>query len=375
MRVLIPTVTAGAGHLQAAAALEEAWKAFRPRDTVERLDVLDFTSKLYRRLYAEGYVKLIAHAPELYALVFKKTDNPALVRKLMRLRRKLSRLTTPGFVRHLKQFKPDAVVCPHFLPLEILGDLDAESRGAFHPLTVSVVTDFEAHALWMEPCVDLYCVAAEETRARLLARGVPPDQVVATGIPVSGRFAARPEPREVRKRLGLRDDLRTLLVLSGGFGMGPVRQILVELKKLQKPVQILVVAGRNEALRRSLATEEWQHPTRVLGFVTNMQELMAVADMIITKPGGLTTSESLAMGKPLFILDPIPGQEAANSDFLLGHGAAAKVNRVEDLPSRLEKLLGSKSLVEMGRAAKALGKPSAARDICAEVVRRVEARG
>jgi processive 1,2-diacylglycerol beta-glucosyltransferase len=108
----------------------------------------------------------------------------------------------------------------------------------------------------------------------------------------------------------------------------------------------------------------------VLGFVTNMHELMAVSDLIITKPGGLTSSEALAMGKPLFILNPIPGQEAANSDFLLEHGAAAKANRVEDLPYRIEQLLGTKKLAEMGRAAKALGRPDAARDVCREVVRR-----
>ena len=132
----------------------------------------------------------------------------------------------------------------------------------------------------------------------------------------------------------------------------------------------MVVTGRNEELRRELAAQDRKHPTHVLGFVTNMHELMAVADLIITKPGGLTSSEALAMGKPLFILNPIPGQEAANSDFLLEHGAAAKANRVEDLPYRIEQLLGTKKLAEMGRAAKALGRPEAARDICKEVVRR-----
>jgi processive 1,2-diacylglycerol beta-glucosyltransferase len=156
--------------------------------------------------------------------------------------------------------------------------------------------------------------------------------------------------------------------------MGPVAEILAELDKLERPFQTLVVAGRNEELRRELAVQDRRHPTHVLGFVTNMQELMAVADLIITKPGGLTSSEALAMGKPLFILNPIPGQEAANSDFLLGHGAAAKVNRVEDLPFRLEQLLGSKKLVEMARAAKALGRPGAAVKICREVIGRLGKR-
>src|SRR5207302_3182745 len=134
------------------------------------------------------------------------------------------------------------------------------------------------------------------------------------------------------------------------------------LDKVERDFQTLVVAGRNEKLRRELACGDFRRPTRVLGFVTNMHELMAVADLVITKPGGLTTSEALAMGKPLFVLNPIPGQEAANSDFLLEHGAAAKANRLEDLPYRLEKLIGSSKLAEMAAAARALGKPQAASD-------------
>jgi len=166
--------------------------------------------------------------------------------------------------------------------------------------------------------------------------------------------------------------LPTLLVLGGGFGMGPVEQILAELNKLERPLQVLVVCGRNEELRRELAAQDRRYPAHILGFVGNMQELMAVSDLVLTKPGGLTTSEALAMGRPIFVLNPIPGQEAANSDFLLEHGAAAKANRLEDLPYRLEKLLGSPKLAEMAAAAKALGKPTAATEICRAVLQRLK---
>ena len=156
--------------------------------------------------------------------------------------------------------------------------------------------------------------------------------------------------------------------------MGPGGEILAQLDKVERLFQSVVVTGRNEELRRELAAQDRKHPTHVLGFATNMHELMAVADLIITKPGGLTSSEALALGKPLFILNPIPGQEAANSDFLLERGAAVKVNRVEDLPYRIEQLLGSRKLLDMGRAARALGRPEAASDVCREVVRRAEAQ-
>ena len=372
MRILIATVTAGAGHLQAAAALEEAWRALRPGDVVEKVDLLDFVSRLQRRVYVQGYVKLVEHAPELWGMVFKKTDNPKLLRKVARLRRGFAEQTNKKFVKYLKAFRPDAVICTHYLPVEIMAHLE---RKGFNPLTVCVVTDFEAHALWMEPAVDLYCVAAEETKASLVARGAKAEHVVVTGIPIAAKFSSRPDARAVRKNYGLRDDLRVLLVLGGGFGMGPVAKILSALDKVGRDFQTLVVAGRNEKLRRELAGGDFRHPTRVLGFVTNMHELMAVADLIVTKPGGLTSSEALAMGKPLFIFDPIPGQEAANSDFLLERGAAAKVNRTEDLPFRLEQLIGSQKLKEMARAARELGHPDAAPDVCRQVVERLAQAG
>jgi processive 1,2-diacylglycerol beta-glucosyltransferase len=366
MRVLIATVTAGGGHLQAAAALEEAWTANHPSDEVKRVDLLDLVPKLQRKFYAEGYVKLIAHAPELYELFFNKSDNPRRLRELKTLRRRFAEHTNRKFVRLVRQFAPDVVLCTHFLPLEVLGGVKGRN-GTTRPFVVCVVTDFEAHALWMEPVVDLYCVAAEETKARLVARQVDSDRVVVTGIPIAARFAGAIDGAVVRRRCGLRDDLPTVLVLGGGFGMGPMAAILDSLDIIEREFQTVVVAGRNLALRRDLAAQDRHHPTHVLGFVSNMHELMTVADLIISKPGGLTTSEALALGKPLFILNPIPGQEVANSDFLLERGAAAKANRVEDLPFRIDRLLGSPKLAEMAASARALGRPDAAPAICAAV--------
>jgi processive 1,2-diacylglycerol beta-glucosyltransferase len=399
MRVLIATVTAGGGHVAAAAALQETWRALRPEDELDQVDLVKFFSPLHKTIVSDGYVKLVAHAPELWGLMFAKTDQPKMARRLNRIKGLFPSKSRDLFTRYVRQFEPDAVLCTHYLPLETLARMKAEAAsrrnrlarvkaksrgrveaevpgdadpgaGRLGPFVVSIVTDFEAHALWMEPCVDLYCVAAPETKARLIARGAEAGNVVATGIPVSARFSAKIDPKAVRKGMGLRDDLPTLLVLSGGFGMGPVGEILTELDKMPQSFQSVVVTGRNEQLRRDLAAADRKHPTHVLGYTTNMHELMSVADLIISKPGGLTSSEALALGKPLFILNPIPGQEAANSDFLLERGAAAKVNRVEDLPYRLEQLLGARKLAEMSRAAKALGRPHAAAEICREVVQR-----
>lgn len=374
MRILIATVTAGGGHLAAAAALNEAWRVLRPGDVVEQVDLVKFFSPLHRKVHADGYVKLVARAPELWGMVFARTDDPRVARRLNRIQQLFPSRSRIRFTRYIKQLKPDVVLCTHYEPLGPLGQLRQKQKTET-PFVVSIVTDFEAHALWMDAGVDLYCVAAEETKARLVARGATADSVVATGIPIAAKFAAKVDALAVRKTLGLRDDLATLLVLSGGFGMGPVGKILRELDKVTREFQTVVICGRNEELRRELAAQDRKHPTRVLGFASNMHELMAVADLIITKPGGLTSSEALALGNPLFILDPIPGQEAANSDFLLERGAAAKVNRVEDLPYRLGQLLGSKKLAEMAKAAKALGRLKSAEAVCKEVLRRVDTEG
>jgi processive 1,2-diacylglycerol beta-glucosyltransferase len=371
MRILIATITAGGGHLAAAAALDEAWRASRPDDVIERIDLLKFFSPLHRKIHSDGYLTLIERAPEIWGMVFAKTDNPKVARTMNKLKRLFPSNSRQKFERHVRQFKPDAVLCTHYLPLELLGHRRKKEKDCLAPMTVSVITDFEAHALWMDSCVDLYCVAAGEAKARLVARGASAENIVATGIPIAAKFSSKPDARTVRKTYGLRDDLRVLLVLSGGFGMGPVAEILAELDKVPHEFQTVVVTGRNEELRRDLAAQDRKHPTHVFGFASNMHELMAVSDLVITKPGGLTSSEALAMGKPLFILNPIPGQEAANSDFLLERGAAGKVNRVEDLPYRIEQLLGSKKLAQMAAAAKALGRPQAAKDVCREVMRRL----
>jgi processive 1,2-diacylglycerol beta-glucosyltransferase len=373
MRILIATVTAGGGHNAAAAALDEAWRVFRPDDVVDRVDLAKFFSPLHKKIYSEGYVKVVERAPDLWSLFFSKTDNAKFVQRFTKWSRSIPSPSRNKFKKHLQDFKPDAVLCTHFLPYELLGLLRKKGKSP-GPFVTTVVTDFEAHALWMDPCVNMYCVASDETKARLVARGIEDEKVVVTGIPISQKFLLKTDTKTIRKNYGLRDDMPVMLVLGGGFGMGPVAEILMELDKAEGQFQILVVAGRNEKLRQKLAGLDHKHPTHVLGFSSNMHELMAVADLIITKPGGLTTSEALAMGKPLFILNPIPGQEAANSDFLLERGAAAKANRVEDLPFRVGQLIGSKKLSEMAKAAKALGRPQAAQTICEEVLRHVNAK-
>src|SRR5262249_50714943 len=145
-----------------------------------------------------------------------------------------------------------------------------------------------------------------------VARGISSDKIHVTGIPVSRRFLKPLAQQKMRKRLGLKNQGPVLLVLGGGMGMGPLVETMAELDAARPDFQMVVVAGRNEALRRFLKPRRYQHPAKIIGFASNMEELMAAANVIVTKPGGLTTSEALALGRPLLIANPLPGQEAAN---------------------------------------------------------------
>src|SRR5258708_16198875 len=281
MRVLIATVTAGAGHLQAANALEEAWRAMRPRDNVLKLDVLDFTSAFYRQAYVKGYPKLVEYAPELYGKLFEKSDDPKLYHKFADIRRLGARLPAARFLTRVKKFKPDIVLCSHFLPTEVIGGSADDETDSLNPLIVSVVTDFQAHAMWMEPCVDLYCVAAAETKQRLLEREVPEQKIAITGIPVSQRFSKTIDKAAVMRRYGLRDDLPVLLVLSGGFGMGPIEEIIAALNEVKKPFQDVFLCGRNDELRAKVSLVDRRYPAHLFGFVDNVEEFMSVATLVI----------------------------------------------------------------------------------------------
>ena len=193
MRILIATVTAGNGHLAAAAALDETWRAFRPDDVVERVDLGKFFSPLHRKIVSDGYVKLVNHAPELWGMMFAKTDKPKMAGALNRVRAIFPSNSRLRFGRYVKEFKPDVVLCTHYFPLETLNHL-RRKRGGPRPMAVSIVTDFEAHALWMDGCVDLYCVAAEETKARLVARGAARGERRGHGHPNLGEVLSEAQP-------------------------------------------------------------------------------------------------------------------------------------------------------------------------------------
>ena len=367
MKILILHASAGGGHRRAAEALSEAARA--RGDIVVVRDILDFMPALFRRTYAKGYLNLVRAAPELWGYLYAQTDRKSQRPVARRVRSGFQRLNAASFYKFLRDEAPDAVISTHFLPLELIASLRSRKRQAPPPL-FGVVTDYAVHALWYCAGVGVYYVATEEARRQLCRKGQLADNVLITGIPVLDAFARRCTPTEGRVRLGLRADLPMVLVLSGGYGVGPTVALLQACAFAPPPCQFLVVTGHNAELERAAreAVAGSRLTARIYGFVENMDALMDAADIIISKPGGLTTAETLAKGRPMLIVDPIPGQEQRNAEWLLEGGAAMRLHEMADASWKISAMLDdAKRLDFLTNCAAALGRPQAAQDILADV--------
>lgn len=363
IRILLLSASSGAGHLRAADALLRAC-AELPGVQAEHVDSLKYTTRLFRELYSRAYLELVDRAPDLMGWLYDHFDRPWAN---MRRRLALDRLNTVRFVRLLERFQPDACLSTHFLPAEIVSWLIAKKR--LRTRHAVVVTDTDVHALWLCRHFEYYFVAREETRQHLLALGFPPEKVVASGIPIDPVFARPKDREEMRKKHRLAADLPALLVSAGGFGVGPAEKVVDRLLALERPAQVVAIAGRNEQLKKSIEALGRRHSASrvrltVIGFTTEMDEWMAAADLLIGKAGGLTTSEALARALPMVVINPIPGQEERNSDYLLENGVAVKCNNLPALPYKISSLLDNPARLEQMRAAaRALARPDAAREI------------
>ncbi len=369
-KILVLHASVGAGHTRAAKAVAAAFAAESPQARVEVVDALDLARPLFKRVYGEGYLDLVARAPSLFGLLFDMTDRaPAPGALGDRLRRAAQRWGARELVDFLEAGEWDAVVNTHFLAPELIAALTREGR--FDAPQLTVVTDYDAHRIWVhDPCAR-YCVAGSGAAASLLGHGVPARRVSVTGIPVDPAFASPLDRDAARREFGLCGGYPVVVQSAGGHGVGPLEENYRALLASTVPSEIVVVCGRNEESRRKLAAirPPARHRAKILGFTDKMRTLMAVADLLVTKPGGLTVSEALASALPMALVNPIPGQEERNADFLLENGAAVKANSAASLTRKVEEILASpRKLVDMRRRARALGRPRAAFDVAREAL-------
>jgi processive 1,2-diacylglycerol beta-glucosyltransferase len=361
-RVLVLSASAGAGHIRAAEAIEKAIRIRGLASDVQHLDVLKFTNKVFRHLYSKAYIDLVNNAPEVLGWLYDYLDDPA---KNDPIRLAFDRLNANSFIRYLGRYQPDVAICTHFLPSGIISSLKGEEK--VKVLNTVVVTDFDVHAMWLCRHVEQYFVAMEETKVHLRALGVPESLVTISGIPIDPIFAEPRDKSAMRRKHGLEPDRFTILVSAGGFGVGPVGYLMQALAELKHSARVIAVCGRNAVLKAELANtiknikKSSVVSYTVLGFTTEMDELMTAADLFVGKPGGLTTSEALAKGLPMVVINPIPGQEERNSDHLLEQGAAIRCNNLPALAYKIDTLIDTPGkLAQMERSSRALGKPEAA---------------
>ena len=371
MHVLIMSASVGAGHLRAAQALELAFRQVAPQATVRNVDALSLTNAAFRRLYGRAYLDLVNKAPHILGYLYDLMDRPrSPKRRSDRLRLAVQKLNLKPLVDLLKSEPWDVIVNTHFLSAEIVASL--RRKGTLHTPHCTVTTDFETHRLWVHQPCEHFFTATQEGALNLQHWGVPAADVTATGIPIHSVFSEPKDRAGCLKRQGLKGDRPIIVQMAGGFGVGPVEMLYQAILQIEMPVEIVVVAGRNEELRERLAASAVpsRHRAKVLGFTDQMDELMLLADVVVSKPGGLTTSEVLARGAAMAIVNPVPGQESRNSDFLLENGAAIKINNVATLKHKLTELLGDRPrLSRLKENAKKLGRPHAALDIARKVLK------
>jgi len=368
-KVMILAARAGAGHLRAALALEQALRETHPQVEVLNLDALDFTPPAFRRSFGPGYERLVKDLPSVWRMIYEGTDQKPRSSRIRKLAALLDEWNTRALRKEVDRFDPDRIVCTHFMPSGVLAA--RRRKGKLRAPVFVALTDYDIHAMWLAEGVDHYFVATRAMAYALQAAGVAPQAVSVTGIPIPPVFSHTcPGRGQMRRTLGLRPEAPTALLSTGSFAAMRLDRLAAGLAELQGDVQLLAVAGRDAKLHQSLQRVAADRPGRVaaFGFVDNMHELMAASDLAVAKPGGLTSSECMAMGLPMVLVNPIPGQEERNSDYLLEAGCAVRAHSAAELHFKVAELLANPTRLEaMSAAALRAARPRAAYDVAARV--------
>jgi len=359
MKILITYAYAGVGHKKAALAIEKALAGHSGVE-VKNIDVLDYTNDFFKASYPGAYLFLINKTPTLWGLFYYLLDARAVDFFMAPLRKFIHRLNCKKFIEFVKAENPDVVVSTHFMPSEIISGLK-ENR-EFRGKLVNVVTDFIAHSFWMARSSDYFIGAIQRTKNDLLRRGVPEEKIRIMGIPCDPVFSISKARENLMKQLGVEPGFFNVLIMSGGFGTGPMKEIVTEINdldpKTRDNMQLIAICGKNELLFHELRkmAQGLKVRLKAFGYMNNVDEFMEVSDIIVTKPGGLTISEALSKVLPMIIVQPILGQETRNCKILTGYGIAVKAKNarevcelIEEFAVSPEKMIGARTRIKLLR--------------------------
>jgi processive 1,2-diacylglycerol beta-glucosyltransferase len=352
-KIAVFSVSVGAGHMRAAQALRVTLERDYPEHIVVEQDVLDLMPKSFRKLYRDLYLEMVSKSPNLFGWLYDQTDRPF---KSDLVRQTFEKVNAGKFFDFVKDFNPELAICTHFLPASLLHD--RRRKGKYTGQIATVVTDFDIHGMWLAtPCDNLF-VAGEEAKFYLQSFPNFDTDVVVSGVPTHPVFAKSMGREKAAEKLGLRSDLTTLLLSTGGFGVGNLEEILGPLKGCKHKLQLVVACGRNEELREKLAKQFAQPDWHFIGFTDKFDQYMECTDLMLGKPGGLTTWESFVKGVAWVVINPIPGQEERNTYHLLEEGVGLWAYEPRTLAFKIDSLLDNpEKLASMQKRSRALARP------------------
>ena len=358
-RVLFMYITTKSGHHRASCAIEQALTRIDPRAQLASVDAFHYTSPFVRWAISRSYLSLIHHQPDVWEYLY---DNPAVHRRVQQFQSLLHRYQAKKLQRLLDAVRPDVIACTQAYPCGVVADFKKRHR-VRTPL-VGVLTDYAPHLYWFHETVDAYVVPSESVKQRFLMKGVEAARVKVWGIPIDQRFTEPSDRVATARRFGLDPEAPVILLMGGSGGLGQLRDIVVSLDTLPHPCQFVVLTGMNRSLLAWLQNQRFRHRTIALGYTEEVARLMDLATLLVSKPGGLTTSEALAKGVPLIIVNPIPGQEAYNARYLLSQGAAVQADAPYTVRQTIRDLLdNSERLDALRRRSAELAHPQAAREV------------
>lgn len=368
MDTLIFSASIGAGHDQVSRALKEEILRRYPDSRVSIVDTITYISPILNKLMLEGYLGMVRFTPRMWGRIYSHTEGDSTLDIGSLANRVLARALT----RVIKDYSPQAIICTHAFSSGLIATLKRKGRINHHLTTV--ITDYTVHSYWIEQGVDVYCLAHENLRYLMQELGVPDQNVATTGIPILNKFQQQLDKQEARRKHGLKD-LPTVLVMGGSLGMGNIEQVVKQLDQTAEDCQIVVVAGRNEILKSELSRYQWRNQFQIHGFVNFINELMAASDLVLTKPGGVTSAEALSQHRPIVVISPIPGQEDRNSDFLTEQGAAIRLADERFAGVKISQLLTDQTRLQtLSQMAARLAKPVAAAAVIDLIEREVKSK-
>ncbi|HEY8314353.1 MAG TPA: glycosyltransferase [Candidatus Baltobacteraceae bacterium] len=350
--------------MAAATAVKTALQSIDPLVETHVVDSYKYAASVVSRVVSNGYIGMVKTIPQMYRFLYDRAERATEVGPF---RTWLHQFTATNLRALIESENPDAVVCTHAFPCGAMAEYKKQFPDS--PPVIGVVTDFCVHSFWIHRNVDGYAVATDAMRDTLIARGIKPERIVVSGIPVQTAFAMPHGDRgELRDRLGLPRDRFVVLMMSGGLGIGPLESMMRSLDAMDLPICTVVIAGRNARLEQRVleSANHVRYPLRVLRFVNNVHDYMHASDVLLTKPGGLTSAEALVANVPMVLFKPLPGQEERNTRYLVERKVALRAKTSADLTRTIRRLYDSENLrSEMRAAMRTLERPHAARDVAA----------